>query len=112
MVGLAINPETEIAAILSLVEKVDSVLLLTVNPGFYGSPFIPDVLDKIPELRHVRPEVEIGVDGGIKESNIAQVAQGGADIICVGSAIFLQPQPGESFRRLQVLAEQASRQSQ
>ena len=48
--------------------------------------------------------MEIGVDGGIKESNIVQVARVGVDIIYVGSAVFLQPQPGESFRRLQKLA--------
>jgi len=49
-VGLAINPETPVSAISSLVSIVDSVLFLTVNPGFYGSPFLPEVLEKIPEL--------------------------------------------------------------
>ena len=83
--------------------------MLTVHPGFYGSRFIPEVLDKVVELRSARPEVEIGVDGGIKESNIAEVAGVGVDVIFVGSAIFLQPQPGESFRRLVALAEEGSR---
>jgi len=102
-VGLAINPETPVTLISSLVNEVDRILLLTVNPGFYGSPFLPDVLDKIPEIRRIRPQIEIGIDGGIKESNIAEVAQRGVDSICVGSAIFLQPQPGESFRHLKAL---------
>ncbi|MBA7706851.1 Ribulose-phosphate 3-epimerase [subsurface metagenome] len=107
--GLAVNPETPISAILPLASEVDSVLFLSVHPGFYGSQFIPEVLDKIVEFRSARPGVEIGIDGGMKEGNIAQVAQSGVDVIYVGSAIFLQPQPGESFRRLQSLAEEGSR---
>ncbi len=108
-VGLAVNPETPVAIILPLVSEVDSVLLLTVHPGFYGSQFLPEVLEKAPELRRTQPEIEIGVDGGIKESNIAQVARAGVDVIYVGSAIFLQPQPGESFNRLLALAQEGSR---
>ena len=106
-VGLAINPETTISAILPLVDEVDSVLLLTVNPGFYGSKFIPEVMDKVAELRSARPDLEIGVDGGIKENNITQVARAGVDVIYVGSAIFLHPQPGESFRHLLALAQES-----
>jgi len=106
-VGLAINPETTASAILPLVAEVDSVLLLTVNPGFYGSKFIPEVMDKVAELRSARPDLEIGVDGGIKENNITQVARAGVDVIYVGSAIFLHPQPGESFRHLLALAQES-----
>lgn len=106
-VGLAINPETTVSAILPLVDEVDSVLLLTVNPGFYGSKFIPEVMDKVAELRSARPDLEIGVDGGIKENNITQVARAGVDVIYVGSAIFLHPQPGESFRHLLALAQES-----
>lgn len=105
-VGLAINPETTIPTMLPLIDEVDSVLLMTVNPGFYGSKFIPEVLDKVTELRKTRPETEIGVDGGVKEKNITQIAQTGVDVIYVGSAIFLHPQPGESFRRLLTLAQE------
>ncbi len=109
-VGLAINPETGVSTIRPLLSQVDSVLLLTVNPGFYGSRFIPEVLDKIAELRETETGVEIGVDGGIKEGNITQIARMGADVICVGSAIFLQPRPDESYRHLVALAEEGSRQ--
>jgi len=104
-VGLAINPETPISAITPLVNELDSVLFLSVNPGFYGSKFIPEVLDKIVEFRSAQPNLEIGIDGGIKENNIVQIAQSGVDIIYVGSAIYLQPQPADSYRRLQSLAE-------
>ncbi len=110
-VGLAVNPETPVSAILPLASEVDSVLFLSVNPGFYGSQFIPEVLDKIVEFRSAQPGVETGIDGGIKESNIAQVARSRPDVIYVGSAIFLQPQPDESFRRLLTLAKEGSRQS-
>lgn len=106
-VGLAVNPDTANSTILPLVDEVDSVLFLTVNPGFYGSKFIPEVMDKVAELRRIRPEVEIGVDGGIKESNIAPIARAGVDVIYVGSAIFLQTQPGECFRYLQALARES-----
>ena len=104
-VGLAVNPDTPVSTILPLVDEVDSVLFLTVHPGFYGSKFLPEVMDKVVELRSARSDVEIGVDGGIKESNITQIARARVDVIYVGSAIFLQPQPKESFRHLLALAQ-------
>lgn len=102
-VGLAVNPETPVAAILPVISEVDSVLLLSVHPGFYGSKFIPEVLNKIGELRNLQPDIEIGIDGGIKETNIAEVSRSGVDYICVGSAIFRQPHPAESFCYLKSL---------
>ena len=108
-VGLAVNPETPVSVVFPLAGDVDNILLLTVHPGFYGSPFLPEVMEKVLELRRAYPELEIGVDGGIKESNITQVAQAGVDAIYVGSAIFRQSQPAESYRRLCVLAEEGSR---
>ncbi len=108
-VGLAINPDTPVESILPLTEKVDSVLFLSVYPGFYGKEFIPRVLDKISEFRNTLPNVEVGIDGGIKEGNIAQVARTGVDTIYVGSAIFNHKNPAQSYRRLVALAEQGSR---
>ncbi len=102
-VGLAVNPETAIPSFLPLASVLDSVLFMTVHPGFYGSQFLPEVLDKIKAFRKLQPDMEIGVDGGIKENNITQVARAGVDLICVGSAIFLQPDPATAFRRLQTL---------
>lgn len=100
-VGLAINPETPVSAVKELISDVDSLLLLTVHPGYYGSQFLPEVMKKIPVIRNVRAGMEIGVDGGIKENNILQVARLGVDAINVGSAIFLEPKPAESYRKLQ-----------
>ena len=107
-VGLALNPETPVPSIAPLASEVDSVLFLSVHPGFYGGGFLPEVLDKVKELYQLHPDLELGIDGGIKEGNIIQVAQAGADYICVGSAIFLNPNPGESFRHLQALAQEGS----
>lgn len=104
-VGLAINPETPVSATASYINEVDSVLLLTVTPGFYGSKFIPEVMDKVAELRDIQPGIEIGVDGGVKEINIKEIASAGVDYICVGSAVFLQPEPAASYRRLQSLVQ-------
>jgi ribulose-phosphate 3-epimerase len=103
-VGIALNPETRVSTCLPLLGKIDSVLFLTVNPGYYGSPFRPEVMEKVVELRRVHPEIEIGVDGGIKEGNIAGIARSGVDSIYVGSAILLQPQPAASYRHLSALA--------
>jgi len=105
--GLAVNPETPLEAIMPLADSVDSILFLTVHPGFYGAKFLPEVLDKVAQLRARRPDLEIGVDGGIKEGNVAEVARLGVDYICVGSAIFMQPDPAGAYRRLQALADQA-----
>jgi ribulose-phosphate 3-epimerase len=99
-VGLAVNPETPVSKILPLCESVDSVLFLSVHPGFYGAKFIPEVLDKIVELRKARPDLIISIDGGVKENNIVQIARSGVNEICVGSAVFMQPDPGASYHRL------------
>lgn len=107
-VGLAINPETDVSAFIPLVDDVDSVLFLTVHPGFYGSKFIPEVLDKVVELRYRRPTIEIGIDGGINENNIVRVGRAGVDVFYVGSAIFLQPQPSERYHNLLALLRGAS----
>ena len=105
--GLAVNPETPVSAIAPLVKKVDSVLFLAVHPGFYGAQFIPEVLDKIKDFRKAYPEAETGIDGGVKEENIAKIAQSGVDVICVGSALFRAPQPAEAYKRLTALAANA-----
>ena len=106
-VGLAVNPETPVSAVLPLVKELDSVLFLAVHPGFYGAKFLSEVLAKIAELRRARPDIEIGIDGGVKENNIKLVAGSGVNDIYVGSAIFLDAQPAEAFRRLQALANEA-----
>ncbi|MBN1188930.1 MAG: ribulose-phosphate 3-epimerase [Dehalococcoidales bacterium] len=99
-VGLAVNPETAFSKILPLTSKVDSILFMSVHPGFYGARFLPEVLEKVKKLRKARPFMALSIDGGIKENNILKVAGSGVNEICVGSAVFSQPDPAESYRRL------------
>ena len=103
-VGVALNPPTPVGAIESLLPSVDSVLLMTVYPGYYGASFVPEVMEKVNQVRSLCPGVEIGVDGGIKESNLPDVVEYGVDTVCVGSAVFGQPDPAASFVRLSDLA--------
>jgi ribulose-phosphate 3-epimerase len=99
-IGLALNPETSITAALETIDQVDSVLFLSVNPGFYGAKFIPEVLDKVRELHHHRPGLLLSIDGGINEKNLQEVADSGVNEICVGSAIFRQPDPCVAYNKL------------
>ena len=90
--GLVFNPATPLAWLDHTLEKLDLVLLMSVNPGFGGQQFIPSVLPKITETRRriaaTGRDIWLEVDGGIKAGNIAQVARAGADTFVAGSAIF------------------------
>lgn len=103
-VGVAVNPPTPVADIVALLSVVDSVLLMTVFPGYYGAPFVPEVMSKVDQVRAACSSVEIGVDGGVKEANLADVARYGVDTVCVGSAVFSSPDPEASYVRLVALA--------
>lgn len=90
--GLAINPATPLYYLNHVIDKLDLVLIMSVNPGFGGQKFIPEALNKITEVRclmttHGR-DILLAVDGGIKVDNIAQIAQAGANMFIAGSAIF------------------------
>jgi ribulose-phosphate 3-epimerase len=93
--GLVFNPATPLHYLDWAIERVDMILLMSVNPGFGGQSFIPYVLRKIEQVRRMidaagRP-IRLEVDGGIKVDNIAKVAAAGADTFVAGSAIFGQP---------------------
>ena len=105
-VGLALNPPTSVARIGGLLPLVDSVLLMTVYPGYYGAPFVPESMTKVEEVRAIRADVEIGVDGGIKAMNVADVARQGVDVVCVGSAVFSSPDPEVSYAHLVSLVQE------
>jgi ribulose-phosphate 3-epimerase len=95
--GVALNPSTSLHTVEQILEQVDLVLLMSVNPGFGGQAFISFVLRKIEELarrcQRLDPRPEIEVDGGIKIENCRAVAQAGATILVAGSAIFGVPDP-------------------
>jgi ribulose-phosphate 3-epimerase len=94
--GLVLNPATPLACLDHTLHKLDLVLLMSVNPGFGGQKFIPEVLGKIREVRKrvdalakdTGREVWVEVDGGIKAENIGEIAAAGADTFVAGSAIF------------------------
>lgn len=90
--GLVFNPATPLNDLKHVMDKIDMILLMSVNPGFGGQSFIPTTLDKIREARALIDEsgrnIRLEVDGGISEKNIAEVAAAGADTFVSGSAIF------------------------
>lgn len=90
--GLVFNPATSLDALKYVMDKLDMILLMSVNPGFGGQKFIPTTLQKVKEVRALIDaaglDIRLEVDGGITVNNIAEVAKAGADIFVAGSAIF------------------------
>ncbi|HFC8833695.1 TPA: ribulose-phosphate 3-epimerase [Neisseria subflava] len=97
--GLVLNPATPVNILGNVLDKLDMVLLMSVNPGFGGQSFIPNTLVKIRKVREMLDEYErqsgrhiaLEVDGGVKTDNIAEIAAAGADTFVAGSAIFGKP---------------------
>ncbi|UCG35013.1 MAG: ribulose-phosphate 3-epimerase [Candidatus Omnitrophota bacterium] len=98
--GIAINPSTEIKDFEFLLDKVSVVLFLSVNPGFYGAPFIPQVLDKIKAFKKLYPNKLAGIDGGVKLTNAEAVSKSGVDYVCVGSALMQAQDPQIAYKEL------------
>lgn len=92
LAGVSINPATPVSEIVPVLEKVDMVLIMTVNPGFGGQKLIPYTLDKVRELKRIVDQkglkVDIEVDGGITLENVEQILDAGANVIVAGSAVF------------------------
>ncbi|MGK0441721.1 MAG: ribulose-phosphate 3-epimerase [Pseudohongiellaceae bacterium] len=93
--GLVLNPAMGLESLKYVMDKVDMILLMSVNPGFGGQKFIPATIDKVREVRALIDssgyDIRIEVDGGISGGNIAEIAAAGADTFVAGSAIFSQP---------------------
>nr|WP_296295880.1 ribulose-phosphate 3-epimerase [Rheinheimera sp.] len=93
--GLVFNPATPLTYLEHVMDKVDVILLMSVNPGFGGQSFIPSTLDKLQKARQLIDQsglpIRLEVDGGVKVENIAEIAAAGADMFVAGSAIFSQP---------------------
>ncbi|MGM9532366.1 ribulose-phosphate 3-epimerase [Intestinibacter sp.] len=102
--GVALNPATPIDTIKYVLQDVDMVLLMSVNPGFGGQSYIPVVTEKIKELKALIDEmgldIDIEVDGGVKPSNISEVVNAGANVIVAGSAIFNTDDIDEAVKSL------------
>ena len=93
--GLVFNPATPLSYLDYVLDKLDIIMLMSVNPGFGGQSFIPSTLDKLAQVRKIiddsNLDIRLEVDGGVKVGNIAQIAKAGADMFVAGSAIFSQP---------------------
>jgi ribulose-phosphate 3-epimerase len=104
LAGVALNPATSIAGLEYILDDLDMVLLMTVNPGFGGQTLIPSVLPKIKALRQMANkrshDLLIEVDGGINPDTAVRVCQAGADVLVAGSAVFKQPDRARAIAAL------------
>jgi ribulose-phosphate 3-epimerase len=114
MAGVSLNPHTPIESVLPVLELLDLVLIMSVNPGFGGQAFIPLVRPKIRALRSAIDarglSTHIEVDGGISDENAADVASDGANVFVAGNSVFKNPRfPGDYAAAIAALREQAER---
>jgi ribulose-phosphate 3-epimerase len=102
--GLVINPGTGLDVAKWVMDKIDMLLLMSVNPGFGGQKFIPSTIDKLKQARTMIDssgyEIRLEIDGGVGVGNIAEIAAAGADTFVAGSAIFSQPDYAEVIGQL------------
>jgi ribulose-phosphate 3-epimerase len=106
--GVVVNPATPASALEAIASEIDFVLVMSVNPGFSGQAFIPNSLEKLRRVRSVLDAAGstavIEIDGGIDQSNAAEVVSAGADILVAGQAVFGDPDPEAAIRALRAAA--------
>ncbi len=102
--GVALNPGTPASVIAHILDRVDLVLVMTVNPGFGGQAFIPAMLPKIAQVREMirGRNIDLEVDGGVTAANADQVVKAGANVLVAGSAVFKAADYGESIRNIRM----------
>lgn len=109
--GVAINPATPTLLLENVLDIVDYVLVMSVNPGYGGQKFIPHSLDKVRELARRRAQRRLNffieIDGGVGPENVAEVAKAGVDWIVAGSSVFHAPDAAGAFREMHRIAEEA-----
>jgi ribulose-phosphate 3-epimerase len=102
--GIAINPGTPVTMLADLIEEIDRVLVMSVNPGFGGQSFIERALTKVAEVRALlderNPACEIEVDGGIGLQNLERATLAGADVLVAGNSVFAAPDPPAALREM------------
>jgi ribulose-phosphate 3-epimerase len=106
--GLVLNPATPLNWLDHVMDKVDVILLMSVNPGFGGQKFIPSTLDKLQQVRkridhwmdNGGNKISLEVDGGVNSNNIAQIVAAGADVCVAGSAVFGNPDPDGGYKTI------------
>ena len=101
--GVSLNPATSLSTLDYILEDVDMVLIMSVNPGFGGQKFIPSALEKIRELAEIRRaeelDFEIEIDGGVNLDNVQEIVSAGTDIVVAGSAVFKTPDIEETTKQ-------------
>ncbi len=104
--GVSLNPATPASVLKHVLDRLDLILVMTVNPGFGGQSFMPAMLDKISEVRDMvrGRDIDIEVDGGITRANAAEVARAGANVLVAGSAIFKTKNYAEEIRAIRTAA--------
>jgi ribulose-phosphate 3-epimerase len=109
--GVVVNPATPIGLLENVLDIVDYVLVMSVNPGYGGQKLIPNTLKKVHALARLRAERSLGfaieIDGGVGPENIAQVAQAGVDWAVVGTSVFHAPDPAQAIRDMLKTADEA-----
>lgn len=96
--GVALNPHTPISAVKHVLNDIDLLLLMSVNPGFGGQKFLPVVYDKLKELFPVRPDnLLVEIDGGVSLNNCEELVAAGADVLVAGNAVFGSPNPAQTI---------------
>lgn len=102
--GVVLNPSTPLSALDYILDEIDMVLLMSVNPGFEGQSFIPSALPKTRQLKKMIEEnknsIDIEIDGGVKPANAKDIRDAGVDILVAGSAVFLSPDYKESIKKI------------
>ncbi len=106
-IGIAINPSTPAKSIEPYAKDISMVLVMSVNPGFYGQKYIPDVEGKIKELKKKFPKLKIEVDGGINAETAKGASAAGADSLAAASAIYHAPDPKQAVKEIKEAAEKA-----
>ncbi len=109
--GVVVNPATPIGLLENVLDFVDYVLVMSVNPGYGGQKLIPNTLNKIRHLARIRAERQLGfaieIDGGVGPENIAQIARAGVDWVVVGTSVFHAPDPAQAIRDMLKTADEA-----
>ena len=98
--SMSVKPGTPAEKLLPYLDRLYMVLVMTVEPGFGGQKFMPEMMEKVKYLKKVRPELQAEVDGGISEATIGQCRDAGVDICVAGTAVFRAENPAEMIKRL------------
>ena len=104
--GVSLNPSTPVSVLKHVLDRLDLILVMTVNPGFGGQSFMPGMLEKVAEVREMirGRNIDIEVDGGITRNNAADVARAGANVLVAGSAVFKAKSYADEIRAIRTAA--------